>query len=1072
MDRLKIFISSTYRDLGDYRKRIIDQILQMKQIPVAMEFFGSQPEDASSICFKEIDECDVFVGIYGFYYGYTPVEEGESITEQEYIYARDAGKRRLCYFAHDTLQAELREKTTDEPEIKQRRLNLFKNRINKELVRSVFHSADDLSARLAADLSLLLQGEALGLVKEDVARKWLTWEIDDKLRVCAEEFNGGNMPFDYDSPLHWYWYKFAASRGWHETLSDLASTVISYHGPLKTRAPFLSLTRELKKMDWSANYYNIFIKAKTSLLPEIDELVSLIETHLKPDDIKDTVHTLFNFRETLQKLKTKLENPSYSKCFLVVGSTGSGKTHFIASIMGERETRKKGQNYLILKISFPFHNETLEELILKEIEKSSAVSWKSLKAVDSFLKKTYDGEDLQQLALLKTIFGEKSTTSFGPTKLVVAIDDLHEWLSRKPGFLKELTQFIAAHTQLSSLYWLLTINYNCYHYLSRNNEDMFLTYSWIDTRETYEDASVGLTHHIAGWFVLDEFNMMKGVGLQILHRELEVENREVSLALDYINHEEAIIRKISPPFMAWTLLELKDELPLTELVNLNYIEFVEGLWSKRTAGFSKGDETLLKQCCIFIAQYFIETWNFSPGLLHVKDKISGYAEGISKLREGKELDSALAKLQEENLLTTFTAEENSFPVEKLVLKQETFWEWHIAGRLLASRNILEQQINQTRLELETWFARSEQDDLKEDIFEFLLLMLEQHLKKDDADLRFSAEFWNLGLDSQHLPASAVWFAAAKAPVYIQRRLIGWINSSKYLPATKRELFAYMHFLAGASPEAIDVHSRLKLLQQNMVQIKENDFIYYYFFITRKMIAAISDNQVLVSCMLLLRGCESLGIADQLAAMAVYQLFHNLWSIGDHEQKNRDSLYKSVFAAIKEYLSKENKFAPYDYNKIKKEHRPEKWQRYFFREWVLYEFTHHLVNKRGPDMFFLLKRWKWFNPEYFGFRHQLVLEMEREATIAMGWAYRTGCQYMVPGKTSMKELIKGLLKSKTVRERKLAFHLIRHAAGVEGDASVIVNPELRFFLMRIYKDPGMKRIVNCFPNFFKANLGKL
>ena len=1063
MDGLKVFISSTYRDLEKYRERVIEQILHMKQIPTAMEFFGSRPAEAAVVCFKEIEECDVFVGIYGFYYGYTPEQDGPSITEQEFNYARDLGKRCLCYFADESLMPGLLEKSGGDPEIKQERLKIFKNRINKKLVRSVFHSVDDLSAKLGADLSLLLQGETLGLVVEDIIRRWQKWEIDIKLQVCAGEFNGGSMPFDYDSPLHWYWYKFAASQSWHEKLSAISSTVISYRGPFSSSPPFLSLTRQLKAMNWSDNYYHIVSTAKISVLPKIDDLLSYIGTHFKRNDIEGELYDLFEFQDKLQKLKAKIENPSYGKCFLVVGSAGAGKTHFITSIMGERNHNEKGQNYIILNLSFPYDNETLEGLILKEIQKVSGISWQNLETFDSFLKRPNEA-----LNLLKEIFGEASEPSFNITKLVVVIDDLQEWLSRKPGFLKELTQFITSHTRLHSLYWLLTINYNCYHYLSRDDEEMFLTYSWLDTRESYEKTPAEIVHHIAGWFVLDEFNQVKGVGMQILRRELEVENQEVSLALDYISRDEVIFSKISSPFTAWTLLELKEELPLTEIVDLNYIEFVERLWAKRTAGFSKGEEALLKQCCIFIARYFADTWDFSPVLPRLKNKLAGYAEGISDLQDRDKLESTLVKLQEENFLSTFAAEENSIPVEKVQMRHETFWEWQLANCLLASGDMVRQPINQAQGELETWFARAEGDDYKEGIFEFMLLMVEQRVKKDELGMRFIEEFWDLGFHSPHLPGSAVWFAAPKAPVHVQLHLIAWINRSKYQAAAKRELFAYMYFLAEVSPQVIDLHSRLKLLQKSLGKIKQSGFVYYYFFIARKMIAAISDNHELVTLMFLLRGCEELGIADQLAAAVVHRLFHNIRPREDAEDTDIDNVYRTAFESIKEYLTLENKYAPHDYKKIKKERPQGKWKRFFFREWVLYEFTHYLVRMKGVEAFFLLKEWKWFRPEYFGFKHQVVLEMEREAAIAVGWGYRVGYGWAEPGKNPMKKILKSLLKSKQVRERKLAFHLIRHTVPVEGDAGVLINPALHPFLKKIYKDPEMKKLVQSFPKFFEAH----
>jgi|GEM_PF-2705800 len=1068
MGGLKVFISSTYRDLEEYRERVIHQILHMKQIPITMEFFGSKPAEPITVCFKEIEECDVFVGIYAFYYGYTPGEDGTSITEQEFNYARDLGKRRLCYFADESLRPVFLERTGSEPEAKQERLETFKEGINKELVRSVFCSADDLSAKLGADLSLLLQGEPIGLVMDDIIKRWQKWEIDIKLRVCAEEFNGGSMPFDYDSSLNWYWYKFASSKSWHEKLSDISSNVISYRGHFSDSPPFLSLKRNLRAMNWSANYYHIVSTAKTSLLPQIDELLNYMGTHFKREDIKHEVNDLFQFQDTLQKLKNKIENPSYGKCFLVVGSAGSGKTHFVTSIMGERNNREKGQDYLILKLSFPYRNETLEELILNEIQKASGIQWQSLEDFDSFLEKSYKKRDFAGLKLLQAIFGENSKSSMIKTKLVVAIDDLHEWLSRKPGFLKELTRFITSHTRLHSLYWLLTINYNCYHYLSRDDEDMFLTYSWIDTRDSYEKPRVEIVHHIAGWFVLDEFNRMKGVGMRILRRELEVENREVSLALDYISRDEVIFSKISSPFTAWTLLELKSELPLTEIVDLNYIEFVERFWAKRTAGYSKGEEALLKQCCLFIARYFADTWDFFPVLPRLKNKLAGYAEEISELQDRNKLESTLAKLQEENLLCTFAAEENSIPVEKVQVRHETFWEWQLADCLLVSGNIVRQPVNQAQKELETWFARAEGDDYKEGIFEFMLLMVEQRVKKDDMGRRFIEEFWDLGFHSPHLPGSAVWFAAPKVPVHIQLHLIARINRSKYRASSKRELFAYMNFLSEVSPQVIDLHSRLKLLQKNLGKIKQSGFVYYYFFIARKMIAAISDNRELAALMFLLRGCEELGIADQLAAAVVHRLFRNIWPHEDDKDIDVDGLYSTAFESLKEYLALENKYAPHDYKKIKKQRHQGKWERFLFREWVLFEFTHYLVRVKGVEAFYLLKEWKWFRPEYFGFKHQVVLEMEREATIAVGWSYRVSYAWADPKNDPMLKVLKSLLKSKKVRERKLAFHLIRHTVPAEGDVGVLINPSLRPFLRKIHKDPEMEKLVKSFPKFFEIH----
>ena len=54
---MKVFISSTYDDLKEYRQAAIDVVLRYECKPLAMEYFGAQPEEPTTVCEKEIREC-------------------------------------------------------------------------------------------------------------------------------------------------------------------------------------------------------------------------------------------------------------------------------------------------------------------------------------------------------------------------------------------------------------------------------------------------------------------------------------------------------------------------------------------------------------------------------------------------------------------------------------------------------------------------------------------------------------------------------------------------------------------------------------------------------------------------------------------------------------------------------------------------------------------------------------------------------------------------------------------------------------------------------------------------------
>ncbi len=60
---MKIFISSTYEDLEEHRRAVIDAILQLREQPIAMENFGAHPTEPKSAALTEIADCAALVGI-------------------------------------------------------------------------------------------------------------------------------------------------------------------------------------------------------------------------------------------------------------------------------------------------------------------------------------------------------------------------------------------------------------------------------------------------------------------------------------------------------------------------------------------------------------------------------------------------------------------------------------------------------------------------------------------------------------------------------------------------------------------------------------------------------------------------------------------------------------------------------------------------------------------------------------------------------------------------------------------------------------------------------------------------
>jgi hypothetical protein len=67
--RYQVFVSSTYADLKDERRAVIQTLMGMDCIPAGMEIFPASDEEQFSFIRKIIDDCDYYLLIIGGRYG-------------------------------------------------------------------------------------------------------------------------------------------------------------------------------------------------------------------------------------------------------------------------------------------------------------------------------------------------------------------------------------------------------------------------------------------------------------------------------------------------------------------------------------------------------------------------------------------------------------------------------------------------------------------------------------------------------------------------------------------------------------------------------------------------------------------------------------------------------------------------------------------------------------------------------------------------------------------------------------------------------------------------------------------
>ena len=81
--RYQVFVSSTFEDLHDERREVMQALLTLDCIPTGMELFPAADDDSWTHIKRFIAECDYYIVIVGGRYG-SIGPTGKSYTEMEY----------------------------------------------------------------------------------------------------------------------------------------------------------------------------------------------------------------------------------------------------------------------------------------------------------------------------------------------------------------------------------------------------------------------------------------------------------------------------------------------------------------------------------------------------------------------------------------------------------------------------------------------------------------------------------------------------------------------------------------------------------------------------------------------------------------------------------------------------------------------------------------------------------------------------------------------------------------------------------------------------------------------------
>lgn len=152
--KYQIFISSTYEDLKEERKKVQDTILSMYQFPIGMEMFSAVDEDQWEIIRETIDSSDYYVLIIGHRYG-SVITEGEyagiSYTQKEFRYALEKKIPVLAFLIDDSVP--VTPDKIEQDKDKRKKLNAFKEEVKTGRMVQWWTSTEDLANKVMNSLT-------------------------------------------------------------------------------------------------------------------------------------------------------------------------------------------------------------------------------------------------------------------------------------------------------------------------------------------------------------------------------------------------------------------------------------------------------------------------------------------------------------------------------------------------------------------------------------------------------------------------------------------------------------------------------------------------------------------------------------------------------------------------------------------------------------------------------------------------------------------------------------------------------------------------------------------------------
>lgn len=164
--RYQVFISSTFADLADERRHVMETILKCDCFPAGMEMFPALDMEQFTYIKSIIDDSDYYILIIAGRYG-TLTSDGISYTEKEYDYAVEKGIPVLAFLKRDIESIPVNKTALNRNTLK--KLMAFRQKVEKNKLISYWDDPSELTESIVLSLHKAIKElPRAGWVRRDI----------------------------------------------------------------------------------------------------------------------------------------------------------------------------------------------------------------------------------------------------------------------------------------------------------------------------------------------------------------------------------------------------------------------------------------------------------------------------------------------------------------------------------------------------------------------------------------------------------------------------------------------------------------------------------------------------------------------------------------------------------------------------------------------------------------------------------------------------------------------------------------------------------------------------------------